>query len=72
MDTITIKQDELQDLGGNVQMGKVGEKIIIVIGEDTALNTPSNTGKSMAIASTAGMMRLSGNLMMNLWYGRKL
>jgi len=72
MSSITILQDELKDLGGNVQMGKIDGKTIIVIDENASLGTMSSTGKSIAIASSGGMVKLPGNLLFNLWYGRKL
>ena len=79
MDDITIHStdwkdvDETENKGSlsNIQYAEKDNFLIFMINKNAPLNTPSSTGKTMAIASTGGMIRLAGKLL-NIWYGRKL
>ena len=80
MDIVTVNPPEWKDLEEiteneksitNIQYVKKGNLLIFAIDLNQPLNSPSASGKTMAIASTGGMIRWEGKLL-NIWFGRKL
>jgi hypothetical protein len=71
MDTITVKPEDLAEVGENLQMARIGNMMVIVIPDMTKNLGLSTSGKSQAIASSGGMSKMGG-LLFNLWLGRKL
>jgi hypothetical protein len=71
METITVKPEDMTQLGENLQVARIGNSLVFIVPDLNVDLGMSVSGKSRAISQTGGMARLTG-LMINIWVGRKL
>lgn len=69
---LQVDESALMDVGDNVNVGRFGDKLVIVIDTTKEIGL-SSTGKTMGIGSTAGFKPLpgAGKLTANIYVGKK-
>lgn len=68
--SITIKPEDLSEVGNNVAAGKFGNLLVFVVDTTREIGL-SSTGKMMGLGSTGGFAPLPGGLKGNIYVGKK-